>query len=503
MKNKSSFIFGESPSAVPIYAVVSMCGSGSDSEPSPKHANEIEASSKFYYKKNPYIPLTKTPEIYDYSSVASNKVNDDLNSMKSETNEVDGHQDDDVKANRRKRSDESLINQTQPVNLTEQSNERWKAISTPSVIIYTKDDKIVLPSVPQSIKVDEIKIVHDNPVGSTSNIPHFHVTYWMFYPFSQGKTVCTLNLGPLGPIPIPLLPIFNICLGTKKEFGSHVGDWEHMSLFFRGRMEPDVSSMTLSLFQAQLIISDDWFLLDRKCMCQPMMLEPSTASIVWRERLSSRVKRREKESFRSQRSPRQSSLPTTIQYSSQLKARTVFGRHQGNIDSSEFQDFTTSMASVNLGRRGRMLQSFITMLEVSCTTFRDCILHDDYSSLCSQGKRSMGGSNPNWMKYRGKWGNPKTKCHPLRRIGLHVCEQTDGPTGIPKKTAHFTCTRWRRWSSIFFCKYLSRIFFLHPLTPNLLIAQDKSTTLRSFLRHFACACQLNFSLVISYLFINQ
>jgi hypothetical protein len=45
----------------------------------------------------------------------------------------------------------------------------------------------------------------------------------------------------------------------------------------------------------------------------------------------------------------------------------------------------------------------------------------------------MGGSNPNWMKYRGKWGNPKTKCHPLRRIGLHVCEQTDGPTGIPKK----------------------------------------------------------------------
>lgn len=53
----------------------------------------------------------------------------------------------------------------------------------------------------------------------------------------------------------------------------------------------------------------------------------------------------------------------------------------------------------------------------------------------------MGGSNPNWMKYRGKWGNPKTKCHPLRRIGLHVCEQTDGPHGIPKKSSHFTCTR--------------------------------------------------------------
>lgn len=109
-------------------------------------------------------------------------------------------------------------------------------------MIFTKDEQIALPSAPPTdAKADEIKIVHEKP--SVASIPHFHVTYWMFYPFSQGKTVCTLNLGPLGPIPIPLLPIFNICLGTKKEFGSHVGDWEHMSLFFRGRMEPDVSSL--------------------------------------------------------------------------------------------------------------------------------------------------------------------------------------------------------------------------------------------------------------------
>lgn len=45
------------------------------------------------------------------------------------------------------------------------------------------------------------------------------------------------------------------------------------------------------------------------------------------------------------------------------------------------------------------------------------------------------------MKYRGKWGNPKSKCSPLsvRKIGLHVCEWTDGPSGIPKKEAHFQC----------------------------------------------------------------
>lgn len=74
---------------------------------------------------------------------------------------------------------------------------------------------------------------------SKGSYPHFHVTYWMFYPYSQGKTMCSISLGPLGRVPIPL--IFGVCLGTRKDFGSHVGDWEHMSLFFRGSQEPDVS----------------------------------------------------------------------------------------------------------------------------------------------------------------------------------------------------------------------------------------------------------------------
>lgn len=155
-----------------------------------------------------------------------------------EVNEVDG-ESPIVNFIRRRRSGD--LNETQPVemfdlNRTSPSKDQWKAITAPSVVIHTKDEQIVVPVVPQ----DEIKIVHERPA---STIPHFHVTYWMFYPFSQGKTVCTLNLGPLGPIPIPLVPIFNICLGTKKEFGSHVGDWEHMSLFFKGRMEPDVRNV--------------------------------------------------------------------------------------------------------------------------------------------------------------------------------------------------------------------------------------------------------------------
>jgi len=46
---------------------------------------------------------------------------------------------------------------------------------------------------------------------------------------------------------------------------------------------------------------------------------------------------------------------------------------------------------------------------------------------------------PDWLTYRGKWGNPKSNCHPFRRIGLNFCEFTDGPTGIPLKEPHFEC----------------------------------------------------------------
>lgn len=117
------------------------------------------------------------------------------------------------------------------------NDSEWKAVSSPkNVIIYTKDNHVVLPTL-ASDKAASDKA--SAAIANSQEIPHFHVSYWMFYPYSQGKTICTLNLGPLGPWPIPL--IFNMCLGTRKEFGSHVGDWEHMSLHFKGRMEPDVS----------------------------------------------------------------------------------------------------------------------------------------------------------------------------------------------------------------------------------------------------------------------
>lgn len=104
--------------------------------------------------------------------------------------------------------------------------------------VPTPPRTVLYPQRTPNFDFQTIKRKIENQKRKTS-YPHFHVTYWLFYPYSQGKTMCSINLGPLGRMPIPL--IFGVCLGTRKDFGSHIGDWEHMSLSFRGRPEPDVS----------------------------------------------------------------------------------------------------------------------------------------------------------------------------------------------------------------------------------------------------------------------
>lgn len=88
---------------------------------------------------------------------------------------------------------------------------------------------------------ENLLINENGPVAFTykdgTPVPSFHVTYWMFYPYSQGKNMCTLKLGPFGRIPFPA--VYGYCLGRKKDIGSHIGDWEHMTLYFTGAAEPE------------------------------------------------------------------------------------------------------------------------------------------------------------------------------------------------------------------------------------------------------------------------
>ncbi|KAF7278863.1 hypothetical protein GWI33_007872 [Rhynchophorus ferrugineus] len=54
-------------------------------------------------------------------------------------------------------------------------------------------------------------------------LPSFQVTYWMFYPYNEGKEICFL-----GKVPAPL--IFSKCFGHYRKLGNHIGDWEHLCM---------------------------------------------------------------------------------------------------------------------------------------------------------------------------------------------------------------------------------------------------------------------------------
>jgi hypothetical protein len=61
------------------------------------------------------------------------------------------------------------------------------------------------------------------------------------------------------------------------------------------------------------------------------------------------------------------------------------------------------------------------------------VIHDPKD--CSSSHKML----PAWMDFRGRWGNPKNKCHPVTRLGLSACQYFDGPTGIPMKKRNFKC----------------------------------------------------------------
>uniref|UniRef100_A0A182JP40 Uncharacterized protein n=1 Tax=Anopheles christyi TaxID=43041 RepID=A0A182JP40_9DIPT len=269
--HKDSFIHGQSPlnENVPIYAVVSMC-KHSLSEMSHKpdqsisftqttttteypsthllhntnnQENEVTYTVKErpQYKRNPYAPTPKNIfELQPNLRQTMNKVEKSIRLIRrkreyDESTTLPGETSGSTNMPPKQGAEDLTLGRRVIID-SEDGNGKQNFITN-------TDDS--MENIPRSEENEEWETIterrHDTERYRdevSHDYPHFHVTYWMFYPYSQGKVMCTIDLGPFGPWPIPL--IFGMCLGTKKEFGSHVGDWEHMSLYFRGRKEPDV-----------------------------------------------------------------------------------------------------------------------------------------------------------------------------------------------------------------------------------------------------------------------
>ncbi|XP_075164312.1 uncharacterized protein LOC142236916 isoform X2 [Haematobia irritans] len=221
-------------------------------------------------------------------------------------------------------------------------------------------------------------------------IPSFHVTYWMFYPYSQGKNMCTLKLGPFGRIPFPA--VYGYCLGRKKDIGSHIGDWEHMTLYFTGEAEPE--AMYVSAHDAGAFYTYNRL----------------TGSFEFK---------------------RQETRKGILQRPNFPKTVTTFNDHPVLFAAKGSHGLWTAPGKHRFVKVARLYD--INGFGTPWNTWKSVTI--TYENLKSYG-RSLA---PTWLSFKGKWGNPKSKCHPLRRIGLNFCEYTDGPTGIPLKEPHFQC----------------------------------------------------------------
>ncbi|XP_043790351.1 uncharacterized protein LOC122713707 [Apis laboriosa] len=216
---------------------------------------------------------------------------------------------------------------------------------------------------------------------------HFHVTYWMFYPFSEGKAVCVLDLGFFGSWPIPT--VGGICLGMFKEYGNHVGDWEHMSLYFKDTNHP--STMYVSAHDAGAFYRYDL----------------RSGTFVYESQET------RKGIFQKPIFPE--------------KVFTADGSHPILFSARGSHGLWTAPGKHKFVRLPRLYDE--SGFGIAWPTWKkmELLLKEENTIL------------PSWMTFRGKWGNPKSNCHPLARFGFNICEFVDGPTGIPMKQSNFRC----------------------------------------------------------------
>lgn len=189
----------------------------------------------------------------------------------------------------------------------------------------------------------------------------------------------------LGKMPAPRL--FGTCLGHIKTMGNHVGDWEHMSLSFRGQTVPH--EMFMAVHDAGVYYK-----------YEPTKRIFKYSTQVTRKGIVQRPK-----------------FPPLVRMSG---GHPVLFSAQGShgLWSAPGEHYYIRVPQL-LDKNG---------YGVPWKTWDSLkMFHMGYSVV------------PDWLNFKGKWGNPKNKCLLFKKLG--ICELTDGPTGILMKKQDFYCLK--------------------------------------------------------------
>ncbi|XP_055909261.1 uncharacterized protein LOC129944098 [Eupeodes corollae] len=413
LENDGSFLHGKDPNQhhVPIYAVVRLCSNFMESPTtttstatpntsSPSRTWVLWLENYFLFIVKPLLPpqkpIPQPQRRVPYIPVSINESGEASNTIRRSSRLFPG-----FSRNRRRRETSKFFEKRGTI----QENAENSPISTTSQKPTTDNQPISTEKeVSEFIAnlVDNVKfngdsgmnnnINEDNiePQKNKENIPAFHVTFWMFYPYSQGKTMCTVSLGVLGSIPFPA--VYGYCLGNRKDIGSHVGDWEHMSLYFDGT-NAHPKEMYVSAHDAGAYYTYNHL----------------TGSFEFRK---------------------QETRKGILQRPNFPKTVTTFLNHPVLFAAKGSHGLWTAPGKHRFVKVARLYD--VNGFGTPWHTWK--AVDVSYENL-----RTARSFVPNWLNFKGKWGNPKSKCHPLRRIGLNFCEYSDGPTGIPLKEPHFQC----------------------------------------------------------------
>ncbi|EEZ97860.1 uncharacterized protein LOC658779 [Tribolium castaneum] len=280
-----------------------------------------------------------------------------------------------------------LANQNEKLIMPAVSKEHFPMLNTKSLFLVTTHSV-------EYLKSDKLTSLHGhNPklhpvptyavVSTCTNKPNhykkpsFTVTYWAFYPYNQGKKICFIGN-------VPTLTIFGKCFGHLKTMGSHVGDWEHVTLSFKGHPFPS------ELYTA-IHNTGGYY-----------KYEPHHKHFI----LDS------KKNHRRVQGPK---LPPIVRVQNGHPVLfSANGSHGLWPSPGEHEYLKVPYLTDECG------------YGVPWKTWENLdILH--------LGTRNL----PKWLFFKGKWGNPKKNCVLSGKLGL--CEYTDGPPGILRNQQEFSC----------------------------------------------------------------